>query len=249
VQAECSKFSGDVKFFAEYQTGIKWFYPWLCNAETKVNAGLPIPDNLLAACNSLGDSKTFQDDCEKNLVKLNEAGECAGKMTYHQHADTAVIGYRSRWEAVHGVSKNWVERLTNLVECWDRLDGRVGELSSWVNLSSSQLPEGKDELSIEKLEDQLDTLKANFKEKESLVLDIKVACGGKQSSLYPTGETAQRGSTAQESKQRLTSISVAPEASLPAAEAANGAAPPSKQAAAPTTEQAAPAAAVALAGV
>lgn len=265
VQAECSKFSGDVKFFAEYQTGIKWFYPWLCSAESKVSAGLPIPDNLLAACNSLGDSKTFQDDCEKNLDKLNEAGECAGKMTYHQHADTAVIGYRSRWEAVHGVSKNWVERLTNLVECWDRLDGRVGELSSWVNLSSSQLPEGKDELSIEKLEDQLDTLKANFKEKESLVHDIKMACGGKQ-TLYPTGgETSKRGSTAQESK-RLTSISVAPEASLPvdgaappteqaAASSEKAAAPtekaaaPTEQAAAPNEQAAAPAAVVALAGI
>jgi hypothetical protein len=32
VQAECIKFSGDVKFFAEFQTGIRHFYPWLVSA-------------------------------------------------------------------------------------------------------------------------------------------------------------------------------------------------------------------------
>ena len=32
MKAECCKFSGDVKFFAEYQTSIRHFYPWLSSA-------------------------------------------------------------------------------------------------------------------------------------------------------------------------------------------------------------------------
>ena len=40
-----------------------------------------------------------------------------------------------------------------------------------------------DDLSIEKLEEHLDTLKATFKEKEGLVQDIQTTCGTK--ILYP----------------------------------------------------------------
>jgi len=266
VQAECHKFSSDVKFFAEYQTGIRHFYPWLTSSESRVQAGVKTPDNLLSACNQLGDCKTFQDDCEKSLVQLNEAADSAKKMTYHQHADLTVLSYRSRWEAVNNVAKDWVGKLTGLVECWDRLDGRVGELSSWVVAADSKEPDGKDELSIEKLEEQLDTLKQNFKEKEGLVEDLKVTCGSKM-TVYPT-RSSQRGSLVQGSR-RPTIIGGEGGAQLPASDApaagpvapaagpvAPAAAEPASEAAAPapaTAEPAPapapPAAAVALAGV
>jgi hypothetical protein len=29
-------------------------------------------------------------------------------------------------------TKGWAARMTTLVECWNKLDGNVGELSSWV---------------------------------------------------------------------------------------------------------------------
>merc|ERR1711872_613817 len=67
VQAECAKYSGDVKYFAEYQTGIRHFFPWLCGAETKVSVGLVAPTSLLGACNQLGEVKTFQDDLDLSL--------------------------------------------------------------------------------------------------------------------------------------------------------------------------------------
>jgi hypothetical protein len=44
-----------------------------------------------------------------------------------------VLGYKERWVKVHEISKEWVARMTTLVECWNKLDGNVGELSSWVN--------------------------------------------------------------------------------------------------------------------
>ena len=40
--------------------------------------------------------------------------------------------YRNRWTGVHETTKEWVARMTTLVECWNKLDGNVGELSSWV---------------------------------------------------------------------------------------------------------------------
>ena len=47
-----------------------------------------------------------------------------------------------RWTDVHETVKEWVARMTTLVECWNKLDGNVGELSSWVaaKASSNNLP-------------------------------------------------------------------------------------------------------------
>merc|ERR1712181_171866 len=65
-------------------------------------------------------------------------------------------GYKERWVKAHEISKEWVARMTTLVECWNKLDGNVGELSSWVNTKDSAAPEGKSEISIEKLETDLE---------------------------------------------------------------------------------------------
>ena len=62
--------------------------------------------------------------------------------------------------------------MTTLVECWNKLDGNVGELSSWVAAKDSAAPTGGSELSIEKLESQLNILKEMFAEKQQLVADL-----------------------------------------------------------------------------
>jgi len=183
VQAELNKFSIDVKYFADYQCGVRSFYPWLLGSEEKVTNGIDPPSDLVSACNLLGECKTFQDDCETRLVVLDNANESAGKMTYHEFAEKNIVGYRVRWDNVHNASVSWVDRMTNLVECWNSLDGRVVELSSWVSASNSGEP-AADGLSIEKLENHLQTLKENFKEKEEMIETLKVSCGPKGS--YPT---------------------------------------------------------------
>merc|ERR1711915_659923 len=102
------------------------------------------------------------------------------KMTYHQDADEQVAKFKVRWTDVHETVKEWVARMTTLVECWNELDGNVGELSSWVATKDSAVPDGTSELSIEKLETQLNTLKTMFAEKQKLVADLEVyGPGGK----------------------------------------------------------------------
>ncbi len=51
-----------------------------------------------------------------------------------------------------------------------------------------------DGLSIEKLEEHLNILKENFKEKQEMVESMKIACMPKI-SLYPTGDERSRRST------------------------------------------------------
>ena len=57
VKNECAKFSEDVKFWAEFHTGIKEFGPWIKSAETRKCKGLRKPSTLVEACELLGDSK------------------------------------------------------------------------------------------------------------------------------------------------------------------------------------------------
>merc|ERR1719318_1361310 len=178
IKSECAKFSEDVKYFAEFQTGIKAFEPWMKKAEQRIIDGLNQPKSLVESCEILGDSKNFQDECEAKLKILEEAACSASKMTTHDDADKQVAAFKERWVSVHETTKEWVARMTTLVECWNKLDGNVGELSSWVTTKDSAAPEGKSELSIEKLETQLNTLKTMFAEKQKLVADLEVYGAG-----------------------------------------------------------------------
>merc|ERR1719318_250368 len=159
IKSECAKFSEDVKYFAEFQTGIKAFEPWMKRAEQRITSGLAQPKSLIEACEILGSSKNFQEECEAKLKILEEAAASAQKMTTHADSDEKVEAYKERWTSAHETTKEWVARMTTLVECWNKLDGNVGELSSWVTTKDSAAPEGKSEISIEKLESQLNTLK------------------------------------------------------------------------------------------
>merc|ERR1719397_590080 len=170
---ECAKFSEDVKFWAEFQTGVKVFEPWMKNSEARKIEGLRKPISLVEACEILGDSKNLQDEAEAKLKVLEEAAASAQKMTSHQEADIKVVAFKERWTVVHECFKEWVARMTTLVECWNKLDGNVGELSSWVATKDSSAPEGGSEISIEKLETQLNTLKTMFAEKQKLVSDLE----------------------------------------------------------------------------
>lgn len=57
IKSECAKFSEDVKYFAEFQTGIKAFDPWMKKAEQQVVDGLAQPRSLVESCEILGSSK------------------------------------------------------------------------------------------------------------------------------------------------------------------------------------------------
>jgi len=170
---ECAKFSEDVKFWAEFQTGVKVFEPWMKRSEERKIEGLRKPVSLVEACEILGDSKNLQDEAEAKLRVLEDAAASSQKMTSHQEADVKVAAFKERWTVVHECFKEWVARMTTLVECWNKLDGNVGELSSWVATKDSAAPEGGSEISIEKLETQLNTLKTMFAEKQKLVSDLE----------------------------------------------------------------------------
>ena len=70
VMKECDNFSEDVKFWAEYKTGIKEFKPWLDQAEGKSHEGLAKPQTLDEANAMFATVKTFEGSCHKHFKVL-----------------------------------------------------------------------------------------------------------------------------------------------------------------------------------
>merc|ERR1711978_159616 len=170
TKIECDKYSNDVKYWAEYRTGIKEFKPWLEGAEKNAAEGLSKPTDLTEV-KALDDKvKTFEKNCVNFLKVLESANAAAQKMTTHAEADAEVAGLRERYTKVKATSDTWVKKLEVLVKEWVLLDNTVTELNSWVAKDKSA--EGENQFSLEKMESTLGELKNIFKQKEKLVEDL-----------------------------------------------------------------------------
>merc|ERR1719411_1614748 len=170
TKVECDKSSNDVKYWAEYRTGLKEFKPWLEAAEKSAGEGLSKPSSL-DEVKALDDKvKAFDGNCVNYLKVLDAANAAAQKMTTHTEADTEVAGLRERYTKVKATSDTWVKKLEVLVKEWVLLDNTVTELNSWVAKDKSA--EGENQFSLEKMESTLGELKNIFKQKEKLVEDL-----------------------------------------------------------------------------
>ena len=170
VMKECDNFSEDVKYWAEYKTGIKSFRPWLEGAEKKSTEGLSKPQTLDEANAMFANVNDFDQGCLKHLKILTEAAGAANKMTTHKEADDEVAGLKERYEKVKSVSDEWMKKVDTLVKEWKLLDNTVTELNSWV--AKDRGAEGEQQFSLEKMESTLGELKNIFKEKEKLVENL-----------------------------------------------------------------------------
>merc|ERR1712226_1448603 len=167
TKIECDKYSNDVKFWAEYRTGIKEYSPWLAGAEKAAAEGLSKPSDLdeVKALNEK--VTTFDKKCLTSLKVLESAEEASKKMTTHAEADTEVAALKARYNNVKGVSEGWVKKVDTLLKEWVLLDNTVTELNSWM--AKDKTAEGENQFSLEKMESTLGELKNIFKTKEQLV--------------------------------------------------------------------------------
>ena len=170
VIKECESYSEDVKFWAEYKTGIKQFTPWLESVEKKSQEGLKKPETFEEAQTIFAAVKEFETGCAKNLEILSHAKSASDKMTTHKEADTEHAEMKERYDKVKSVADDWVKKVDTLLKEWTLLDSTVNELNSWV---SKDKPEGNEQqFSLEKMESTLGELKNIFKEKERLVENL-----------------------------------------------------------------------------
>merc|ERR1712088_570269 len=170
TKIECDKYSNDVKYWAEYRTGIKEYSPWLAGAEKAAAEGLSKPSDL-SEVKALNEKVVgFDKTCENYLKVLTAAQNASLKMTTHTEADAEVAALLERYNKVKAVADGWVKKCDVLVKEWVLLDNTVVELNSWVAKDKSA--EGENQFSLEKMESTLGELKNIFKQKEKLVEDL-----------------------------------------------------------------------------
>merc|ERR1712242_305970 len=167
VRKECDNFSEDVKYWAEYKTGIKQFLPWLTAVEADSTNGLAKPSSLQEAAALSEKVHKYESQCADNLKVLEAANAAAIKMTTHKDSDAEVAALKERYVKVKGVADAWVKKVDTLVKEWTLLDNTVTELNAWV--AKDKTSEGENQFSLEKMESTLGELKTIFKEKEALV--------------------------------------------------------------------------------
>merc|ERR1712141_820507 len=167
VMTECEHFSEDVKYWAEYKTGIRAFNPWLEASEKRLGEGLSKPKTLDEANAMYANVNDFDQNCLKHLKILENAEQAANKMTTHKEADAEVAALKGRYQKVKAVSDEWMKKGDTLLKEWKLLDNTVNELNSWV--AKDRGTEGEQNFSLEKMESTLGELKNIFKEKERLV--------------------------------------------------------------------------------
>jgi len=170
VKKECDAYSEDVKYWAEYRTGIKEFTPWLVAAETSSTEGLAKPSDLEQALALSEKVHFFEKSCVDNIKVLEAADSAAKKMTTHKDADEEVEIMKKRYVTVKAVADDWTAKVDTLVNEWKLLDNTVTELNQWV--AKDKTEEGENQFSLEKMESTLGELKNIFKEKEKLVENL-----------------------------------------------------------------------------
>jgi len=170
TKKECDAFSEDVKYWAEYRTGIKEFTPWLVSAEKSSTEGLNKPTNLDEAEALFAKVSSFDNTCLSQLKVLTAADAAAKKMTTHKDADEEVAALKVRFDKVKAVSDEWMAKIETLVKEWKLLDNTVTELNEWV--AKDKTTEGENQFSLEKMESTLGELKNIFKQKEKLVENL-----------------------------------------------------------------------------
>merc|ERR1739838_670612 len=112
VMATCDSFSEDVKFWAEYKTGIRGFNPWLKAAEKTSSGGLSKPQTLDEANAMFAVCKDFEAGCLKHLKILDDAAQASLKMTTHKEADDEVVALRERYAKVKSISDDGWQNAT-----------------------------------------------------------------------------------------------------------------------------------------
>merc|ERR1712193_596045 len=148
TKVECDKYSNDVKFWAEYRTGIKEFTPWLVDAEKASGEGLAKPSDL-DQVKALNDKVLNFDKTAVSYQKVLAA------------AEAEVAALKERYNKVKATSDDWVKKVDTLVKEWVLLDNTVTELNSWV--AKDKTTEGENQFSLEKMESTLGELKNIFK--------------------------------------------------------------------------------------
>jgi len=166
VKTECEKYGEDVKYLADFTSGVKKFEPWIEKSDAKRTVGMVKPANLTEANDQLADAKKWQEDATAMKALLEEANAAAQKMTLHDDADVKYAAFVKRWIVIDATCKEWIKKLDEMVAVWQKQADTAAKVTSAL----AQKPaDGQPEMKLEDLEKHLDALKQMFIEKQKMM--------------------------------------------------------------------------------
>ena len=100
---------------------------------------------------------------------LDEANQAAQKMTLHEDADAKYAAYVKRWTVIDAIAKEWIDKLTKMVEVWKKQADTAAKVSAAI---AAKPEDGAPEMKFEDLEKHLDALKQMFIEKQKMMENL-----------------------------------------------------------------------------
>lgn len=175
IMKESIKFGDDVKYLAEFTSGMKKFEPWITKAEAKKSQGMPKPNNLEEAQDYYDYSVKWKDESIEMNNVLEYSKEQAQKMTSHADADAKYAAYKKRWEVIDATAKDWIVKYEKMVEVWKKQAETAAKVTAAI--SAPKGADGKEggEMKLEDLEGHLNALKEMFIQKQKMMDDLEKA--------------------------------------------------------------------------
>jgi hypothetical protein len=172
IMKESIKFGDDVKYLAEFTSGMKKFEPWITKAEAKKGQGMPKPNNLEEAQDYLTYSKTWKDEAEEMNQILEISKQSAQQMTSHADADAKYEAFKKRWVVIDATAKDWIGKYEKMVDVWAKQAETAAKVTAAISAPKGGDGKGQ-EMNLNDLEGHLNALKEMFIQKQKMMDELE----------------------------------------------------------------------------
>lgn len=154
----------DMEHWQEYSVQAEEVKPWLDQAEKRTATMAARPTSLSEMENLLDAARLFEDECKRQLVKLQQMSSHCQAMIHQSSTKDEVDALHTRWNGVHDSVTQQLQRLEHLQSSWNVVLDKMDAIIDWLDAVESQLQHLQSlASSVDCLENQLGDLKVSFR--------------------------------------------------------------------------------------
>lgn len=163
VQEQSQSVIQDMAHWQEYSLQASDIKPWLDEAEKRTATITTRPSTFSEMESLLESARLFEEECKKQLVKLQAMSSHCQQMFHQSSARDEVDALHSRWNGVRDTVVQQLQRLENLQTTWTSVIDKMDDIVQWLDAVEAQLD------SLQQLSSTMDSL-------ENQLGDLKVTC-------------------------------------------------------------------------
>ena len=208
VNAESINVAEDMDHWQEYSSQASELKPWLDEAEERTATTVTRPSSVSELDALLQAAHLFEDECKKQLAKLQSMSTHCQKMTHQSSAKDEVDALHSRWSGIQDAVVHQLSRLQGLQVSWMSVIAKMDAIVQWLDAVEAQLDSLQQQTALDSLENQLGDLKRVMKqssEKQTDLMALTQECDAIVPSLSPEGASNLRGQVS-DLKSRVSNL-------------------------------------------